>query len=84
MFVHFLGPFELIDGDGDGNITRDEWQLKIEKVMDKVMYITNLTLTDDYEDLYDDIWEAMDCDNATTINIEVKLIIENHFRWMVD
>ena len=79
MFVHFLGPFELIDGDGDGNITRDEWQLKIEKVMDKVMYITNLTLTDDYEDLYDDIWEAMDCDNATTINIEVKLIIEKSF-----
>ena len=44
--------------------------------MDKVMYITNVTLTDDYEDLYDDIWEAMDCDNVTTINIEVKIIIE--------
>ena len=41
--------------------------------MDKVMYITNVTLTDDYEDLYDDIWEAMDCDNVTTINIEVKI-----------
>ena len=28
LFVHFLGPFELIDGngDGDGIITRDEWQ----------------------------------------------------------
>ena len=63
---HFLGPFELIDEDGDGNITRDEWQEKIEKVMDKVMYITNVTLTDDYEDLYDDIWEALDCDNGTT------------------
>jgi len=63
-------PFELIDENGDGNITRGEWQLKIEKVMDKVMYITNITLTDDYEDLYDDIWEAMDCDNGTTINME--------------
>ena len=71
---HFLGPFELIDENGDGNITRDEWQLKIEKVMDKVMYITNVTLTDDYVDLYDDIWEAMDCDNATTINMEVKFL----------
>ena len=43
------------------------------------MYITNVTLTDDYEDLYDDIWEAMDCDNGTTINMEVKLIIEKFF-----
>merc|ERR1740129_745731 len=63
-------PFELIDENGDGNITRDEWQDKIEKVMDKVMHITNVTLTEDYEDLYDDIWEAMDCDNDTTINME--------------
>merc|ERR1712037_398584 len=34
-------PFELIDENGDGNITRDEWQMKIEKAMDKVMHITN-------------------------------------------
>ena len=47
--------------------------------MDKVMYITNVTLTDDYEDLYDDIWEAMDCDNGTTINMEVIIIIEKFF-----
>ena len=47
--------------------------------MDKVMYITNVTLTDDYEDLYDDIWEAMDCKNGTTINMEVKIIIEKFF-----
>ena len=47
--------------------------------MDKVMYITNVTLTDDYENLYDDIWEAMDCDNGTTINIEVKIVIEKCF-----
>merc|ERR1711971_777872 len=60
-------PFELIDENGDGNITRDEWQMKIEKAMDKVMYITNITLD---EDLYDDIWEAMDCNNATTIDME--------------
>merc|ERR1712150_9323 len=60
-------PFELIDENGDGNITRDEWQMKIEKAMDKVMYITNVTLD---EDLYDDIWEAMDCNNATTIDME--------------
>merc|ERR1712008_461122 len=53
-------PFELIDENGDGNITRDEWQMKIEKAMDKVMHITNVTLSEDYEDLYDDIWEAMD------------------------
>merc|ERR1712008_622362 len=63
-------PFELIDENGDGNITRDEWQMKIEKAMDKVMYITNVTLGEDYEDLYDDIWEAMDCNNATTIDME--------------
>ena len=43
------------------------------------MYITNITLTDDYEALYDDIWEAMDCDNGTTINMEVKIIIEKFF-----
>merc|ERR1712172_159247 len=60
-------PFELIDENGDGNITRDEWQMKIEKAMDKVMHITNVTLD---EDLYDDIWEAMDCNNATTIDME--------------
>merc|ERR1740129_1234268 len=63
-------PFELIDENGDGNITRDEWQDKIEKVMDKVMHLTNVTLTEDNEDLYEDIWEAMDCDNATIINME--------------
>ena len=72
IFVHFLGPFELIDENGDGNITRDEWQEKIEKVVDKVMHITNVTLTEDYEDLYDNIWEALDCDNGTTIDMEVK------------
>ena len=82
IFVHFLGPFELIDENGDGNVTRDEWQDKIEKVMDKVMHITNVTLTEDYEDLYDDIWEAMDCDNATTINMEVKLL-KNSFMWII-
>ena len=60
----------LIDENSDGNITRDEWQMKIEKAMDKVMYITNVTLDEDYESLYDDIWEAMDCNNATTINME--------------
>merc|ERR1712086_683176 len=63
-------PFELIDENGDGNITRDEWQMKIEKAMDKVMHITNVTLGEDYKDLYDDIWEAMDCNNATTIDME--------------
>ena len=82
IFVHFLGPFELIDENGDGNITRDEWQDKIEKVMDKVMHITNVTLTEDYEDLYDDIWEAMDCDNATTINMEVKFL-KTSFMWII-
>merc|ERR1739838_412770 len=60
-------PFELIDENGDGNITRNEWQMKIEKAMDKVMHITNVTLD---EDLYDDIWEAMDCNNATNIDME--------------
>ena len=82
IFVHFLGPFELIDENGDGNITRDEWQDKIEKAMNMVMHITNVTLTEDYEELYDDIWEAMDCDNATTINLEVKLL-KNSFRWII-
>ena len=67
IFLPLLAPFELIDENGDGNITRDEWQMKIEKAMDKVMYITNVTLD---EDLYDDIWEAMDCNNATTIDVE--------------
>ena len=38
------------------------------------MHITNVTLAEDYEDLYDDIWEAMDCNNATTINMEVKFL----------
>ena len=66
-FLPLLAPFELIDENDDGNITRDEWQMKIEKAMDKVMYITNVTLD---EDLYDDIWEAMDCNNATTIDME--------------
>ena len=82
IFVQFLGPFELIDENGDGNITRDEWQEKIEKVMDKVMHITNVTLTEDYEDLYDNIWEALDCDNGTTIDMEVKSL-HNSFKWSV-
>ena len=47
-----------------------------------VMHITNVTLTEDYEDLYDDIWETMDCDNATTINMEVKCL-KNSFRWII-
>ena len=64
-----LAPFELIDENGDGNITRDEWQMKIEKAMDKVMHITNVTL-DNIDIDYDDIWEAMDCNNATTIDME--------------
>ena len=81
LIVHFLGPFEFIDGNGDGNITRDEWQEKIEKAMKAVMYITNVTLTEDSEDLYDNIWEAMDCDNATTINMEVKLL-NTSFIWI--
>ena len=72
LIVHFLGPFELIDGNGDSNITRDEWQEKIELAMDKVMDVTNFTMAEDYEDLYDNIWEALDCDNGTTITIEVK------------
>merc|ERR1711971_585085 len=58
-------PFELIDENSDGNITRDEWQMKIKLAMDKVMHITNVTLDEDYENLYDDIWEALDCNNAT-------------------
>merc|ERR1712076_223477 len=62
-------PFELIDENGDGNITRDEWQMKIEKAMDKVMHITNVTL-DDLDVSYDDIWEVMDCNNATTIDMD--------------
>merc|ERR1712172_486089 len=70
-------PFELIDENSDGNITRDEWQMKIEKAMDKVMHITNVTFdrffpaetsgnlrfkpAETSGNLYDDIWEAMDC-----------------------
>ena len=50
--------------------------------MNKVMHITNVTLTEDYKDLYDDTWEAMDCDNATIINKEVKLL-KNSFRWII-
>jgi hypothetical protein len=38
-----LDPFELIDHNGDGNITRDEWQEKIELAMEQVTYITNAT-----------------------------------------
>ena len=64
-----LGPFELIDHNGDGNITRDEWQEKIELAMEKVMYVTNATFN---ESLYDDIWETLDCNNATALDIEVK------------
>ena len=56
IFVHFLGPFELIDGNGDGNITRNEWQEKIELAMDKVMDITNVTMVEDYEDFYDNTY----------------------------
>merc|ERR1712172_143369 len=63
-------PFELIDENSDGNITRDEWQMKIKLAMDKVMHITNVTLDEDYENLYDDIWEALDCNNATAIDME--------------
>merc|ERR1739838_55021 len=62
-------PFELIDENSDGNITRDEWQMKIELAMDKVMYITNITI-DNIDIDYDDIWEAMDCNNATTIDMD--------------
>ena len=82
MYTSYVGLFELIDENGDGNITRDEWQDKIEKAMKGVMHITNVTLTEDYEDLYDDIWETMDCDNATTINMEVKCL-KNSFRWII-
>ena len=42
------------------------------------MDITNVTMVEDYEDLYDNIWEALDCDNGTNIDIEVKLL-ENYF-----
>merc|ERR1740129_1148613 len=70
-------PFELIDENGDGNITRDEWQMKIELAMDKVMHITNVTFdrfvtaeSSFNENLYDDIWEALDCNNATAIDME--------------
>ena len=70
IFILLLAPFELIDENSDGNITRDEWQMKIELAMDKVMHITNVTLDEDYENLYDDIWEALDCNNATAIDME--------------
>ena len=50
--------------------------------MKAVMYITNVTLTEDSEDLYDNIWEAMDCDNATTINMEVKFL-KTSFVWII-
>merc|ERR1740129_2069867 len=63
-------PFELIDENSDSNITRNEWQMKIELAMNKVMHITNVTLDEDYENLYDDIWEALDCNNATAIDME--------------
>ena len=39
--------------------------MKLSLVMDKVTYITNVTLSEEYED---DIWEAIDCNNDTTIN----------------
>ena len=71
-----LGPFELIDHNGDGNITRDEWQEKIELAMEKVVYVTNATFD---ENLYDDIWEALDCNNATALDIKVKSL-KNSFR----
>merc|ERR1711862_57708 len=59
-------PFELIDSNADGNITRDELEDKLNMVMDKVSYITNVTL-----DLnYDDIWNMLDCNNDTMINME--------------
>merc|ERR1740129_1202045 len=74
-------PFELIGENSDGNITRDEWQMKIELAMDMVMHITNITLDEDSgklqpaessfnENLYDDIWEALDCNNASAIDME--------------
>ena len=69
-FILLLAPFELIDENSDGNITRDEWQMKIELAMGKVMHITNVTLDKDNENLYDDIWEALDCNNATAIDME--------------
>ena len=74
-----LGPFELIDHNGDGNITRDEWQEKIELAMEKVMYVTNATFN---ESLYDDIWETLDCNNATALDIEVKSL-KNSFCWTI-
>ena len=77
--MHFLGPFELIDGNSDGNITRSEWQEKIELAMETVTHITNATFD---ENLYDDIWEALDCNNATAFDIEVKSL-ENSFCWTI-
>ena len=77
--MHLLGPFELIDENSDGSITRDEWQDKIELAMEKVTYVTNATFD---ENLYDDIWEALDCNNATALDIEVKLL-ENPFCWTI-
>jgi len=59
--------FELIDEDADDKIDRAEWDKKIELVMDKVMSITNVSLS---EDLYDDIWEAINCNNDTTIDTD--------------
>ena len=29
-------------------------------------------MAEDYEDLYDNIWEDLHCDNGTNIDIEVK------------
>ena len=56
----------MIDADADGNITKDELEQKLDMVMDKVSYITNVTL-----DLnYDDIWNMLDCNNDTMINME--------------
>ena len=70
IFLLLLAPFELIDENADGNITRDEWQMKIVKAIHKVMHITNDSLGVHYEDLYDDIWEAMDCNKTTSIDME--------------
>ena len=36
IFLLLLAPFELIDENSDGTITRDEWQMKIELAMDTV------------------------------------------------
>ena len=41
--------------------------------------VTNATFD---ENLYDDIWEALDCDNATALDIEVKSL-ENSFCWTI-